>query len=214
MEIEKSLLLQRQMIRILFTFFLVLFWTHLSANDANRFSIIVSETNTMQGDFHQTVVDLQGDIIQQVDGNFYFKKPNMFKWNYKKPFKNQIISDGEILYLYDPELKQVIVSPLKKLGGASPAMLLVSDKARDYFVIEEIDREGNIWFRATPKNLEMTTFKKIEIFFNKQKISVMEVLDNFDYTTTIVFKDVVNNSKINNAFFLFNTPDDVDVIKN
>ena len=42
----------------------------------------------------------------------------------------------------------------------------------------------------------------------------MRVLDNFEQTTIIVFKSLVVNNKINDEFFLFNTPDNVDVIKN
>ena len=60
-------------------------------------------------------------------------KPNYFRWEYKAPSENEIISDGEFLYLYDPDLKQVIVSKLDKQVGISPAMLLVSDNIHEFF---------------------------------------------------------------------------------
>ena len=40
----------------------------------------------------------------------------------------------------------------------------------------------------------------------------MRVLDNFNRTTIIIFKNLVVNNKINDEFFLFNTPENVDVI--
>ena len=35
--------------------------------------------------------------------------------------------------LYDPDLKQVVISQLKKLGGVSPAMLLVNRDIESLF---------------------------------------------------------------------------------
>lgn len=214
MVIERLFPHQDQMSRFLISFFSLIYFTLPLAKDSRSFSDIVDSMKTVQGNFQQTVVDNQGEIIQEVEGSFYFKKPNMFKWNYQAPFTNQIISDGELLYLFDPELKQVIMSSLSKLGGVSPAMLLVSEKARKFFVIEKLDKNKNTWFRAIPKNTELTSFKSIEILFTVDTLSEMLVLDNFENTTRIKFNKIQNNAPINDAFFLFNTPDDVDVISN
>ena len=67
---------------------------------------------------------------------------------------------------------------------------------------------------AIPKNTELTSFKSIEILFTVDTLSEMLVLDNFENTTRIKFNKIQNNAPINDAFFLFNTPDDVDVISN
>lgn len=42
----------------------------------------------------------------------------------------------------------------------------------------------------------------------------MKVLDNFDNLTTINFHKIIQNKGINEGKFLFNFPDDIDVIKN
>ena len=42
----------------------------------------------------------------------------------------------------------------------------------------------------------------------------MRIIDGFDNTTEINFIKVNQNPIINEAFFLFNTPEDIDVIKN
>ena len=73
--------------------------------------------NSLTGKFKQKVVDQNGATLQEVSGQFFFKKPNLFKWDYLEPSKSQLISDGELLYLYDPDLKQVVISQLKKFGG-------------------------------------------------------------------------------------------------
>ena len=42
----------------------------------------------------------------------------------------------------------------------------------------------------------------------------MKILDNFDHITDITFKNIIQNEAINDAVFLFNFPEGIDVIKN
>lgn len=185
------------------------------ADDYLDFSQAVDDMNTLQGNFTQRVLDNKNNIIQDVEGSFLFKKPNLFKWNYDYPFKSQIICDGELLYLYDPDLKQVVISPLQKLGGVSPAMLLVSSSASNYFNIHRLENDSSEQaFEAIPKNLGDTSFKKVFIYFNRGLLSQMHILDNLNHRTEISFKKLKSNTEINEASFLFNMPENVDVIKN
>ena len=211
MAIEKLLHLI-PMTRVLICF--IFFISNLFASDNERFASLIDNMKTLSGDFEQVVTDINGDLVQEVKGHFYFKKPNMFRWNYEEPYKNQIISDGELIYMYDPDLKQVILSALKKLGGVSPAMLLVSSKAKEFFLIDTLKKDEKEWFRAVPKKVNESSFKQILISFNNNQLSEMQIQDNFDYVTNISFIELKENKTINDAFFLFNTPEGVDVIKN
>ena len=44
----------------------------------------------------------------------FLRSQIIFDGSITHPIKNEIISDGEFLYLYDPDLRQVIVSKLDK----------------------------------------------------------------------------------------------------
>ncbi len=59
------------------------------------------------------------------------KRPNKFRWDYNKPYEQQIISDGKQVWLYDTELAQVTVRELSKALGSSPAALLAGDDTLD-----------------------------------------------------------------------------------
>ena len=192
-----------------------LFVFNVGAKDINDFPKIIEKMKSAQGDFSQKVIDQNGKLVQEVSGIFSFKKPNFFRWEYTQPFESQIISDGELLYLYDPDLKQVVISSLDKLGGVSPAMLLVSGDIHNFFKLNYLKNiEARDWFQAIPKDKTRSTFKSVLINFEAEKIKEMRVLDNFEQTTIIIFKSLVVNNKINDEFFLFNTPENVDVIKN
>jgi len=200
------------MIRFLIILF---FCLPVSANPDSNLSNILNEMNSLTGDFKQKVSDQNGAILQEVSGQFFFKKPNLFKWDYLEPSKSQLISDGELLYLYDPDLKQVVISQLKKLGGVSPAMLLVNRDIKSLFKISIIqDKEGISWFKAVPQEPEKANFKEVFINFIQKELKGMKIIDGFDNTTEIEFIKVSRNSNINEAIFLFNTPEDIDVIRN
>ena len=185
------------------------------ADDQLEFTKLVNNMQTLQGSFTQKVIDNKNNIIQDVQGSFLFKKPNFFKWNYDRPFQSQIICDGELLYLYDPDLKQVVISTLQKLGGVSPAMLLVSSSATDHFDIKILKKAKlNLTFEAVPKKIQYSTFKKVTISFDDSVLSKMYILDNLEHRTEIDFKQLESNKEINEGSFLFNVPEDVDVIKN
>ena len=210
--VTERLLHQIIMIKYLFA---TLFVFNVGAKDINDFPKLIGKMNSAQGDFTQKVIDQNGKLVQEVSGIFSFKKPNFFRWEYTQPFESQIISDGELLYLYDPDLKQVVISSLDKLGGVSPAMLLVSGDIHNSFKLNYLKNiESRDWFQATPKDKSKSTFKSVLINFEAEKIKEMRILDNFEQTTIIIFKSLVVNNKINDEFFLFNTPENVDVIKN
>ena len=75
MVIEKSLPHQDPMIKFLLTIFSIFFYTSLYPTDFDTFSNIVRKMKTVKGDFQQVVLDSKGDTIQEVSGEFYFKKP-------------------------------------------------------------------------------------------------------------------------------------------
>ena len=194
---------------------LALIVSSINAKELNVYPRLIGKMNSAQGNFSQKVIDKNGTLVQEDSGIFSFKKPNFFRWIYQKPFESQIVSDGELLYLYDPDLKQVVISSLKKLGGVSPAMLLVSGDISNSFELSYLENiESKNWFEAVPKDKSRTTFKSVLINFEAEKINEMRVIDNFDRTTIIVFSSLVVNNKIDDEYFLFNTPENVDVIKN
>ena len=194
---------------------ILLFCLPVFANPDSKLSNILNEMNSLTGNFKQKVLDQNGATLQEVSGQFFFKKPNLFKWDYLEPSKSQLISDGELLYLYDPDLKQVVISQLKNLGGVSPAMLLVNREIENLFEISVIqDRKGINWFKAVPQEPEKANFKEVFINFVQNKLKGMRVIDSFDNITEIEFIKVSRNTNINEAIFLFNTPEDIDVIRN
>src|SRR5690349_11652470 len=73
-----------------------------------------NNTHAVHANFYQVVTDKQGRKVQEVYGEMQLKRPNKFKWDYNKPYEQQIVSDGKQVWLYDTELAQVTVRAIDK----------------------------------------------------------------------------------------------------
>lgn len=99
------------------------------ADGVASLSDFFNNTNAMRANFSQVVTDTQGRKIQEVQGSMQLQRPNKFRWDYSKPYEQQIISDGKQVFLYDTDLQQVTIRELSKALGSSPAALLAGGDA-------------------------------------------------------------------------------------
>ncbi len=198
--------------RLLFVLFLIL---SLSANATGleRIKEYFQNIQSASADFHQVVTDKQGHKTQDVTGVMQLQKPNKFRWDYNKPFVQQIIGDGEKIWLFDPELNQVTVRSFTKAAGSSPAALLAGGKEMERsFVIKDASRKGTLeWVLAVPKIGE-TGFERLFLGFKGDALMEMELHDSFGNRTAIQFINVVRNPKLSADLFKFTPPRDADVL--
>jgi outer membrane lipoprotein carrier protein len=186
------------------------------ADGVSALKAFYRNTNSMRAGFHQEVKDGQGNIVQQVEGTMQLDRPNKFRWDYNKPYEQQIISDGEEVFLFDTELEQVTIRTLNQALGMSPAALLAGgDGVEKNFALKNVqrpEREANIeWVQAMPK-VEDGGFERIYIGFKGSELRYMEMIDSFDHTTAIAFNNVERNPSLAVETFLFKVPKGVDVV--
>ncbi len=172
-----------------------------------------AKTNAMRANFYQIVTDRQGQKIQEVYGEMQLKRPNMFRWDYNKPFEQQIISDGKQVWLYDTELAQVTVRALSKALGSSPAALLAGGESLDKnFKLMNLPAKDNLeWVSANPNDAD-SGFEKISLGFKNGLLQEMKLVDTFGHQTKIVFSKQLQNPVIDTKTFLFKPPKGVDVV--
>ncbi|HEY7378506.1 MAG TPA: outer membrane lipoprotein chaperone LolA, partial [Steroidobacteraceae bacterium] len=64
---------------------------------------------SFQADFHQRSSNAAGDRTLESAGTLYPQKPGRFRWDYREPTQQLIVSDGAKIWLYDVDLEQVTV---------------------------------------------------------------------------------------------------------
>jgi outer membrane lipoprotein carrier protein len=203
----------------IFFAFLILSFNALAdgISDLNAF---VNNVSSMSSEFSQVVLDKKGLKLQDVEGVMLFKRPNKFRWDYLKPYQNQIISDGDRLFMYDQDLRQVSINPIAKVAGSTPLLIIAGKNIEKYFTLRNIEDQvanemnQNIkWVEAVPKE-EGAGFSKVILGLTENKLSVMKIVDAFEHTTTISFKNAKYNVSLVDNDFLFKLPTGVDVVQN
>ncbi|MBF6647938.1 MULTISPECIES: outer membrane lipoprotein chaperone LolA [unclassified Methylobacter] len=172
----------------------------------------LSATRTLTADFKQVLINEAGDPVQTSFGEFYLQRPGKFRWDYKKPIQQQIISNAGKVWFYDPDLEQVTVKKLDESVGSTPALLLSGEVSlEDNFTMEKQgEDEGLLWVKLLPKH-EESGFKYVLIGLSGGTLGGMELSDNFGQLTRIYFSNVVTNREVKPDLFQFNAPKGADV---
>ena len=170
-------------------------------------------TKTLRADFAQIVVAKNGKRPQQSVGVMMISRPGKFRWQIDKPYSQLLVGDGEKIWIYDPDLRQVTVKKMDAALGSTPAALLVGGNSLEKnFTLREVgEREGMEWLEATPKSPD-SGFEKLQLGFAGEDLKAMELFDNFGQTTSLAFSNVQRNPSLPAAIFRFVPPAGADVI--
>jgi len=143
----------------------------------------------------------------------WIERPNKFRWDYEKPYQQQIVADGKRLWVYDAGLQQVTVRTLTGGLGDTPAMLLAGrGRLEDNFIIKPLSPQNDIeWVQLTPKRKD-SGYEDIRIGFVLGKLRALEMVDGFGHATRVTFESSRENPRIESTRFSFTPPEGVDVV--
>ena len=184
------------------------------AGAVDQLKSFISGTRSAQAEFTQTVLDSKGRKMQTASGTMQFVRPGKFRWEYRQPYAQLIVGDGEKFWLYDADLEQVTVRKLDAALGSSPAALLSGNNEieRDFILEEAGEQYGMRWLIAKPRSKE-STFSAIRMGFNAQsELAAMELNDAFGNTTILRFSQLQRNPQLAPSLFRFVPPQGADVL--
>ena len=183
-----------------------------NASGLDQLKSFLDTNRSARGVFTQTMVAKSGRKPQQSAGIFALQRPGKFRWSYEKPYKQLLVSDGDKLWSYDPDLNQVAVKKLGTAFGSSPAALLAGQDLGKYFELKEgAAADGVEFVEATPKGGD-ASFERVKIgFVAKQPVS-MEIHDSFGQVTVLRFTRFEANPALPAALFRFVAPAGADVV--
>jgi len=173
----------------------------------------LAQMSSARARFAQIVVDKDLKQLQQATGVMEFSRPGKFRWEYDKPYEQTIVGDGSKLWIYDKDLNQVIVQPLDKALGSSPAALLAGSNEieKSYNLTSLGNQEGLDWIEAVPKAKE-NSFERVRLGFGAHGLEAMELHDQFGHTTVIKFSTLERNLEFPPGAFRFVPPRGADII--
>jgi len=180
---------------------------------AERLNELLSKARTITADFSQMTLSANGANMQETSGTLEVKRPGMFRWHTNPPLEQVLVSDGQTIWLYDPDLEQVTIQKMDQRMSHTPALLLSGDVStlEENFVIT-MDQGGSVVnFQLAPRDNE-SMFDNLRLSFRDGALNDMQMSDPIGQRTNILFSNVKLNPEIPTNRFTFEIPPGVDVI--
>ena len=173
----------------------------------------VNDVITLQGRFEQSLIDVEGVVIERSSGTLEIERPGRFRWSYSEPYEQWLVADGLNIWSYDVDLAQVTVKAQAKALANTPALLLGGgeDALSQFSFDGSMVEKGTTWVRMIPIDSK-SGFERMELGFMNGHLTRMVFFDNLEQTTLVALYDVTTNEPIDSERFDFRVPDDVDLV--
>lgn len=181
----------------------------------------VKNARSGSAEFTQTVTSPPKDGQPARDkvssGTFQFQRPGKFRFDYRKPFVQNIVADGETLWLFDADLNQITQRNQAQALGSTPAALIAAApdlKAlqADFSLASMPERDGLQWVKATPKTKD-GQLQSVQVGFQGEALAALEIFDGFGQKSVLRFSKVEVNPTLPASVFKFNPPPGADVLR-
>ncbi|MBC2713727.1 MAG: outer membrane lipoprotein carrier protein LolA [Desulfobacteraceae bacterium] len=157
------------------------------------------------------------DITDTAAGKVWFKHPEMMRWEYERPEKYAIISDGKNLWIYRPEDNQVVIgNAMTYFGNGKGASFLSNFKlVQDAYTVSVAKpaNDGQYTLKLVPKQKQID-LSAIFLNIEKKSFDIKSVLTLNDYgdETRIEFSDLIFED-LDASLFNFRIPPGADILK-
>ena len=156
---------------------------------------------------------------QKAEGKVYFKKPGKMRWIYTDPFKQEIISDGQTLWTYRPEEKQVIVTRMAQaFQSQTPTTFLagLGNLKRDFHArFEQKPSPGKDYFLEMTPLETLGSLEKLFLQVDEKTFDIVcaKIQDVIGNVTEICFTDIQFDNHLSDDLFTFSPPPGVEVFR-
>lgn len=170
--------------------------------------------STLTADFEQRTYQENQQSGEVSVGKLSVAKPLKFSWLVNQPFEQQVISDGETIWVFDPDLEQATYQPVDENLTQSPAMILAQPRTalQSQYEVTEAGNDSLKVYRLYPEQ-EDSVFVELLMIFENDIINEIRIKDSLGQETVISLSSVVENRAIDASAFVFNAPPGTDLFE-
>lgn len=215
--------------KLIATFSIALCAVTARADGLSSLELFIRGTASGRADFTQVVTspprEGQAARTRSSSGTFEFVRPSRFRFNYRKPFEQILVADGQTLWLYDADLNQVTARAQSSALGSTPAALIAAAPnlqalQAEFTLANAPERDGLQWVSATPKARD-SQLQSIRVGLREAdkggartaELAALEIIDSFGQRSVLSFSRVQVNPAIPAETFRFKPPAGADVIR-
>ncbi|MCF8053072.1 MAG: outer membrane lipoprotein carrier protein LolA [Desulfobacterales bacterium] len=157
------------------------------------------------------------DISDTAEGFILIKRPDMMRWEYEKPEYQLIVTDGDVLWIYRPEDRQVMIGDAPDYFGGGKGAGFLSDirSVRENFIVVpgESDAAHHV-LKLLPKE-DKYNVESIRLFIARDRFEIVRVVteNRFGDETRLAFSELTFGLDPKDSLFRFEVPAGTDVLQ-
>lgn len=162
----------------------------------------------------------EGGAKRDRTGTVYYRKPGQMRWEFEgedhQTDQETIVSDGKLIYDYQPDLNQVVETPLEqafKSSSTAAFLLGIGDVQRDFDASMPVTppSDGLTHVVLTPKkgndSFDMGVDPKT------LDLRALRLTDALGDVTNLAFSDLRRDTPLDDKLFTFTPPAGADIVK-
>jgi outer membrane lipoprotein carrier protein len=184
-----------------------------------KMQTLYNGTRDLKGKFKQVYSDRLYERTRTSYGYLFVKKPGKMRWNYVKPEKKAFISDGKVLWVWEPEAKQAFRNPLDASTlSTGVTFLLGSGDLSEEFDIryagpqDKLQRANQIVLRLDPKQPTAQYDHLLFVLRPEDHVVTESMVVSRHSTNHLIYSQLKFNTRLGDRRFRFDPPADTRVI--
>jgi outer membrane lipoprotein carrier protein len=178
---------------------------------------LLNDITTLSADVEQLIVESDGGVLEQSQIRLHLKKPDGFYWETITPFPELIVTNGELLWNYQPDLEQVVIENWSEQRSELAAQLLsgnTDDLELEYAIeLAEASAAEIVEFNLAPLASD-SVYANITISFVDAELDMIHLRHKNGEQTVWRFNAVQRNQQLADSLFEFDPPAGIEVIEN
>ncbi len=180
-----------------------------------RLQVHYQKTKTFRAKFNEEIAAASG-ARRTRDGTVCYRKPGKMRWEFAGPDSETVVSDGEELYTYTPDLNQVMKAPLRRMvrSSALVAFLLGTGDIKRDFKAElpaSPPTDGLVHVVLSPKGGGNVI--ELGLDSGSYDLASLKITDQLGNVTSLRFSKVQTNVALDDSLFVFEPPKGADIVE-
>lgn len=184
---------------------------------ATQLNQLLGGIETFQADVRQLIVESTGGVLEESEIRFKLKRPNGFYWETLEPYPELIVTDGERLWNYQPDLLQVTLEAWDPERSELAAQLLsgrVDEIEADYVISGGDVGNGTAYEFILEPIDPASLYERVTLYFRAGTLNSIHVDNGNGQRTFWEFFNHEINAPLPDDMFVFEVPDDIELIDN
>jgi outer membrane lipoprotein carrier protein len=172
-------------------------------------------TRALKGQFSQRVELAMGQV-EEARGAFYLQRPGMMRWEYERPERRVLVTNGSTLWAYTPTDRQVIVQDLKTAVSSIPFDFLVgAGRLTDQFVLRQVSLHGDAYRLVLIPRRPDPHLSQMEMEVDEATLYIrsLTIQDPYNNRTVMRFSHLEVTSDLPADLFSFVPPPGVKILR-